>query len=366
MLETVRARPAPGLTAAPPAPLERSIGRAAVRTEPVAAPVAPTVGRDLTRIPLLSQPPRTPLPAPPTPQPKEQPLGELRDKLTGAPQPIYASFVTPGLWWLNGATPTLAQFYPTSVSLGLTQLGKGDFSLKVSAGADKVGLDGGGSAVTGTDLTSVTVSTKGPSKKANDVTIDISHRPPGAKNATTQQLVLEVRAPHHLKLLGTDHSPKGTRGFLSLTSLQVFDNFAKPMPYIDVNEDFGKGVLEPGVSDEWRQAFDARNKGSDVTRGNAVFQDQYAAELSGGAAPPGMTPALTAPQTPLGSTRAGAFSHDWYVGSRTTGKGVHVSHHVGVFFADHGEYTQFSSPPAPFGPPSPTKSAKPPAQKKTP
>jgi hypothetical protein len=362
VVETLRARRAAGLTAAPPAPVDRSIGRAAVSTEPVAAPVAPVTGRELTHIPLLSQPTRTPLPAPPTPLPNEKRLGELRDKLTGAPEPIYASFVTPGLWWLNGATPSLPTLYPTSVTLGLTQLGKGDFSVKVSAGADRVALDGGGSTVTGTNLTTVTASTKGPSKKAGDVTIDISHRPPGAKSATTRQISLEVRAPHHLKLLGTDHSPKGTRGYVSLTSLQAFDNFGKPMPYIDVNEDFGKAVLEPGVSEVWRQGFDARNKGSDISRGNAVFQDQYAADLGGGAAPPGMTPALTAPQTPLGSTRAGAFAHDWFVGSRTTGKGVHVSHHIGVFFADHAEYTNFSSPPAPFGPPSPARSA-PPAKK---
>ena len=36
---------------------------------------------------------------------------------------------------------------------------------------------------------------------------------------------------------------------------------------------------------------------------------------------------------------------NWYVGSPTTGTGVHVSHHVGVFYTDHGEYTEFRSAP---------------------
>jgi len=117
------------------------------------------------------------------------------------------------------------------------------------------------------------------------------------------------------------------------------------MPYIDVNEDFSKGTVEKGVSSEWKDGIEARTKGKDVSRSNSVFKDEYGLSLSG-PPPATMTPKPSNPTKPLGTTKAGSFTHDWYVGSDTTGKGVHVSHHIGVFYADHGEYTNFVSPPA--------------------
>jgi hypothetical protein len=165
-----------------------------------------------------------------------------------------------------------------------------------------------------------------------------------------------VRAPHHLELLGTDHLTQGSHGYTSLTSLRVFDNFGKPMPYIDVNEDFGAATVEAGVSQEWKDGIAARTKGQDVTRSNAVFQDQYGVAPSG-ALPASMTPKPSNPGSPLGTTRVGSFPHDWYVGSPTPGTGVHVSHHVGVFYADHGEYTKFTSPPAAAKAPAATPEA---------
>lgn len=35
------------------------------------------------------------------------------------------------------------------------------------------------------------------------------------------------------------------------------------------------------------------------------------------------------PKSPLGQTLVLTFEHDWFVGSSSTGKGVHVSHHIG-------------------------------------
>jgi hypothetical protein len=157
---------------------------------------------------------------------------------------------------------------------------------------------------------------------------------------------LEVRAPQRLELLpNTQHSALGNHGFSSRFFLRVFDNFKAPMPFIDANEDFGTATLERGVSQDWQVAFNARTKGKSITPGNAVFQDRYQASVSGGAPPPTMSPKPSNPLPVLGTTRVGSFDHDWYVGSSTTGSGVHVSHHKGVFFADHGEYTKFQSPP---------------------
>jgi hypothetical protein len=319
----------------------------------VGAPMSPAnvpsgserVADDLARLRVRSEPEPTKLPAAPEPQKGEKPLGTLKDKVTGAEEKIYASFVPAGLWWFNGGSPTLAPQYPSSIAISLASLGKGDFALKVTAGSDKAALAGGGAALTGKDLDKFTIETIGPSKKHKDVTIEIKHRAPGAKSETSRDLILEVSAPDHLKLLGTDHRPAGKFGYLSLTSLQVFDNFGDAMPYIDVNEDFGTATLEAGVSSEWKDGFAARTKGKDITRGNAVFQDQYRVEPS--AAPPAsMIPQPSNPTSPLGKTKAGSFPHDWYVGSDTTGKGVLVSHHTGVFYTDHAEYTGFTSPPA--------------------
>jgi hypothetical protein len=290
--------------------------------------------------------PATKIPPAPAPQKGEQPLGKLKDRLTGAEVPIYRSLVPRGgLWWFNGGSPKLAALYPSSNELPLADLGKGGFALKITAGSDKASLAGGGAALTGNDLDKITIQAIGPSKKHDDVEIEIKHRAPGAKSDTILDLTLEVKAPDHLKLLGTDHSPAGKVGYLSLTSLQVFDNFGEAMPYIDVNEDFGTATFEAGVSSRWKDAFAARTKGSGITHDNAVFRDQYGVALSG-APPASMTPKPSSPNSPLGKTRVGSFPHDWYVGSATTGKGVRVSHHTGTFYTDHAEYTDFTSPPA--------------------
>ncbi len=292
---------------------------------------------------VLSQP-KTALPPAPTPQKGEKPVGKLQDKRSGKMQDIYKSFVTPGLWWFNGATPTLPSLYPTSANIPLAGLGKGKFTIKVVSGQNKVGLNGAGATLVGNDLKDVTITPKAPSDKAKDVKVEVGHQAPGATTMTVANVELEVRAPHHLTVLGTDHTAQGSHGFHSLTWLRVFDNFGKPMPFIDVNEDFGSATLVKGASSEWKTGFAARTKGSDVTRNNAVFGDQYAVGLSG-APPKTMTPTPSNPKSPLGSTKVGTFQHDWYVGSSTVGKGVHVSRHTGLFYSDHGEYTAFASPP---------------------
>jgi hypothetical protein len=302
-----------------------------------------TISHDFSGIHILSQPA---VKQPPTPKPQkgEKPLGTLKDKQTGAVENIYTSFITSGLWWFNGETPTLGNEYPTTAEIPVADFGKGDFAVKVTAGSDKVALGGGGATLTGKDLTTVTVNSRAPSTKHNDVEIEVKHQAPGAKSGTARTATFEVRAPHHLALLGTDHLANGSNGFRSWTSLQVFDNFSAPMPFIDVNEDFSAATLEKGVSSEWKDGFDARTKGSDVSRGNAVFKDQYGVAVSG-TLPASMKPQVSNPGSPLSKTKTGSFTHDWYVGSATTGKGVHVSHHLGVFYSDHGEYTNFTSPP---------------------
>jgi hypothetical protein len=161
------------------------------------------------------------IPPAPEPQKGEQPLGKIKDRLTGADVPIYASLVpSGGLWLFNGGSPKLAALYPSSNEFSLANLGKGGFALKVTAGSDKASLAGGGAALTGKDLDKITIQAIGPSKKHDDVKIEIKHRAPGAKSDTSLDLTLEVKAPDHLKLLGTNHSPAEKVGYLSLTSLQ--------------------------------------------------------------------------------------------------------------------------------------------------
>ncbi|HEY4724353.1 MAG TPA: hypothetical protein VII92_21035, partial [Anaerolineae bacterium] len=129
------------------------------------------------------------------------------------------------------------------------------------------------------------------------------------------------------------------------------DNFGQSMAYIDVNEDFDPGTLEKGVSSEWDAPFKSRAKGGTLTLGDGIFEDNYAASVSGGKPPSTMTPQPNNPQTPLGRTLVGTFRHRWYVGTRTTGQGVNVSVHLGKLYADHGEYNNFASPVSPPGTP---------------
>ena len=302
----------------------------------------------------------TPVPAAPKPQKGETRLGEL--EIEGVKEPIFKSFVPEGLWWFNGATPTLATLYRTTATLPFDSLGAGQFSVRITAGADKVAFDGGGATLQGKDLKSATLKTLAPSAKADDVHVDVEQGPAGAKKlAKVASVDLTVRAPHHLELLGTEDRAEGAQGYNSVTSLRVFDNLNEPMPYIDTNEDFTVGKLEPGVDKRWGDSLAARHKGSTLTHGNAVFKDNYSASVSGNAA--GMVPPPSNPRSPLGKTLAITFEHDWFVGSATTGKGVHVSHHIGRFYSDHAEYTALVSP-IPAAPAAPAaKGAAPPPGK---
>jgi hypothetical protein len=141
------------------------------------------------------------------------------------------------------------------------------------------------------------------------------------------------------------HTPNGALGFNSEFRMTVKDNFGKPIPYIDYNEDFDAGTLEPGASKEWEAPMKARVKGHSVTMGDASADDHYTASVSGGPLPATMMPKLSNPQNPLGKSLAFTFHHRWYVGSPTPGKGVQVSEHLGKFYSDHGAYGAFKSPP---------------------
>src|SRR5262249_59340127 len=130
--------------------------------------------------------------------------------------------------------------------------------------------------------------------------------PPGCPTDNTTRFNLEVRAPHHLDLVRTEHSALGGQGFSSRFFLRLFDNFGMPMPFMDVNEDFDQGTLERGVSTEWQAMF-RRTKAQDITVGNATFQDRYQVSVAGGKVPATMWPAPSNPLPTLGRARVGSF-----------------------------------------------------------
>ncbi|MFL6621161.1 MAG: DUF4157 domain-containing protein [Sulfurifustis sp.] len=266
----------------------------------------------------------------------------------GGEEKIFASRIPGGIWWFNGATPTLAALYPSEVEADVSSAGKGKFDCNVTKGADKIGLVSGGGAsakLSGTDLTTIKFRAIGASKSKGDVEVKIDFTPAGGGKKSATTLKMETNAPQTLDLLRAVNTASGKHGYLTTFSLRIFDNFGAPLPYLDVNEDFTVGDVEKGVSSHWKDALKARKKGATITGGNAVFDDHYEGSVSGGAPPKDMTPAPTGPQKPLGTTLVGSFEHRWYVGTKTTGAGVHVSTHKGIFFADHGEYTKLKSPP---------------------
>jgi hypothetical protein len=273
-------------------------------------------------------------------------VGTRTDLESGGTEPIYASFVQRGIWWFNGAVPSLAPLYPSEGAIN-TGLGPGRFEYRVTAGSSRLGFISGTSttaSLSGNDLPRIGVRALGPSTGKGDVTITVAHRPRGAKQASSSSFALEVRAPHHLEIPRTEHAALGSQGYSSRFYLKLFDNFGMPMPFMDVNEDFDAGTLEPGVSTEWEAPVHSRQKGKDITAGNAIFQDRYQLTLISGTVPATMRPAPSNPLPNLGKARVGTFTHDWYAGTGLTGQGVHVSRHTGVLFSDHGEYTFFGSP----------------------
>jgi len=353
-----RARPTGPVTGGRPTLARSAILPTAGAGAPVAArPLPRRPAGDFSRVRATSQPkkpgltpPVTPRPSPPTPtpQPGEKPIATHQNKETGATEPIFASFVQQGIWWFNGAVPTVQPLglYQSEGAIN-TGLGLGQFDYRVTAGSSKLGFISGTSTTAtlrGGNLARVGVRALGPSTKRGDVTISVSHRPQGAQQAATASFDLEVLAPHHVDVLRTEHSALGAHGFSSRTFLRLFDNFAKPMPFMDVNEDFDQGTLERGVSPDLQAPFQSRTKGKDITVGNATFQDRYQLIVTG-TPPATMRPVPSNPLPTPSTVRVGSFTHDWYAGSATPGQGVHVSRHTGVFFTDHGEYTNIQSPP---------------------
>lgn len=283
--------------------------------------------------------PTAPEPAAPGPEIELQSRGR-RERLD--PRKI-----TAGIWWFNGATPTLAGYYPTEVLLNTGLPATGRFRYNIKTEARKLAL-----LDNGTEKRSLTVNNDpspivrgiGPSTSPNDVELEISHAPPGSNLGTVYTTQLQVRAPHRLGLLGCSHAAAGSHGYKTTFSMKVFDNFDVQMPYIDVNEDFTTGKLAPGVSSHWRAPLAARTKGSTITLGDAIFDDEYAVEVTGGPPGPDWKPQLQNPQSPLGNRLIATFTHSWFVGSRRTGQGVKVSEHLGRLFSDHGQYYSFLSP----------------------
>lgn len=280
-------------------------------------------------------------------QPRE---GEPEISIThegGATERVDVSRIRTGIWWFDGETPTLGAYYPTEVTLSTGLPASGRFRYRITRGADKLGLVHGGGVTPDVSLRGEPrpkVRSTGASDRHGDIELTVEHTPPGAKAATRLTAPLETRAPSSLDLLGCSHAADGAHGYRSEFRLRVRDNFGEPVPYIDVNEDFTSGTLARGVSNDWLAPLRARHKGSTITTGGAEFKDNYAAVASG-APPPSMVPAPENPRSPLGSTPVAEFTHWWYVGSRTPGKGVKVSEHIGRFYSDHGQYLGFLSPP---------------------
>jgi hypothetical protein len=286
---------------------------------------------------LRSQPPESTEKAP-----------ELTIERAGRSERVDTSRIPQAIWWFNGAVPTLAPYFPTEAELELGLPAKGTFRYEIAEGASKLALTTGGGerqSETLTDDPSPQVRSRGPSSSASDILLRVRHQPPDGGSASTGSIRLTVRAPHELKLMGCGHSALGAHGYRSLFRLQLLDNLGSPIPYLDVNEDFTPGTLSAGASSHWRAALDARNKGSTLTLGDGTFEDRYDASVQGGTPLATMKPAPEAPRTPLGTQQVGEFEHRWYAGGRTPGAGAQVSDHIGRFFADHGQYFSFLSPP---------------------
>jgi hypothetical protein len=294
-----------------------------------------------------------PLPEPSKPKKDEKSFGDMTLKDTGKKEPMYESRAPTGLypWWFNGEKPQMAALYPSELDIvNLGKLGKGQYEISVEQGADKLAVVNGaqaGAKLVVKDLQMLRVRALGPSKAPGDVHIKILFTAPGAKES--KEITIddaEVHAPGRLELLHVEHAAKGKSGYQTTFSLRLFDNLGAPLPYMDVNEDFTVGKPAKGATEQWAQALKDRHKGNDVTRGNGVFTDRYTGEIDVPAAEAkDMHPTPVPPQKPLGHELAATFEHYWYAGSKTPGKGVHVSTHQGLFFADHGEYVKLKSPP---------------------
>jgi hypothetical protein len=237
------------------------------------------------------------------------------------------------LWWFFNENPPN---WPTSITLTADPPNASSYSWVISNGTAQVKFSNDSTSMT-TSSNTVVLKTVNSSGTPNDIGIRVT-----VNGRQSPEFRLTSLTPHRLHFVGHSPGADATRGYLSVLTYEIIDQFGTRVgdtvaAALAFNEKWTSDVVNdyPGANWEFPPPGG--------TSGPPNFMRDFMAPPEPF---PGRNPTPEPPGFPLlGSIRVQHRTQEWYVGSETSGKGRHVQINTILFFLDHGGHTDVQSPP---------------------
>jgi len=245
------------------------------------------------------------------------------------------------LWYFNGnPAPSGFTLGSTTVTLVASGGGDGNYAWSITSGSSIAALQG---TTSGSNVTSVQISSTSFSTSENDVTVQLQFEPTSGTQSVQTSYSLSVDSPYKLISNGSTTNrgvkapcepipaPSGTDGFQSLVPYEIISFLGVEITNITVAEHFGTDV--PAYTNEnW-----PLNTGSPITSTDGTFVDDICQVGT-------FTPHPLPPQSPPSTTLIDQASQSWNIGSGSNGPGLIVQTDTLQRYIDHGRHTGITSP----------------------
>jgi hypothetical protein len=237
------------------------------------------------------------------------------------------------LWWFNGEHPRWISTDATLVASGYSD--PYDLNWRIVKGADKVAFD---DAPTGP---AVTVRSTAGSRRADDVEIEVSEGTGADAVAYTGKLT--VRMPYRLILRSVNDSatlpswasaPAGVAGWYTTIDYRIVDNVGGTIVGATVNENF-PGSKTNDQPNNWVNPASFSTTPS-WPNTNGTFIDNWF--VWGG------TPTPVAPSAANANQSVDRMTHEFYVGSTVSGRGVRVQTHTAHRYLGYARHESITTP----------------------
>jgi hypothetical protein len=245
------------------------------------------------------------------------------------------------LWYFDGnPVPSGFTLGSTTVTLTASGGGSGTYGWSIKSGSSIAALKG---TTSGTNVTSVQISSTGYSTAENDVTVQLQFEPSSGTQSVQTSYSLTVDSPYKFVSTGSTTnkgvagpcsqipSPSGTAGFQSLVPYAIISFQGQQITHIPVFESLNNDV--PFYTGEtWPFAANG------FTSTDGTLVDNICAVGS-------LTPHPLPPQSPtLSTTAIDQINQQWTVGGGSVASGLPVQTDTLQRFIDHGRHTGITSP----------------------
>jgi hypothetical protein len=232
--------------------------------------------------------------------------------------------------WFFGNENT--ECYSESVTLTIQQPQVGTYIWWVSGNLAAVDFENNSDTYVGGD--SVVLKSTGNSVAIDDVQI---YAALVANSGNPLLILMTVPIPRSLVHLRNQDLALASRGFNTKIHYSLRDQFGRVLPRaIEMNEKWTSEVVVDFEGANWRRGLE---KNAKVNPADAIDS------LTGMPIAANPVPIPIAPQNPLGTTKIFHWNGAFFVGSRTSGRGIMVQTHTWQFFQDHGRHENVTGPP---------------------